>query len=80
MILGGGFYDNNRAFFKGSSVIGGLYITLYSSDVGEHSDVVEHVVVWYYIQLFSDNLGGIFGFFPSCPHRSQLQYWIKSSG
>ena len=35
------------------------YVALYRSDVSEHSDIGEYVVVLYSIQLCIDNLGGI---------------------
>ena len=39
------YYDKTKNFCRGFAAIENLYITLYRSDVSEHSDADEHVVV-----------------------------------
>ena len=53
------FNDNKtKNFCRSFSAIYNLYVAIHRSDLIEHIDFSEHVVVWYSIQLCIDNLGG----------------------
>ena len=79
--MGGLYYDNTKTFYRVFSDIDNLYITLYRSDVSEHSALIKQVAVLSSVQLCISDLGSTcLGFFPFFSHSSQMQYWKKSYG
>ena len=75
------YYEKDKTFFRGSVSIENLYVIFFRSDVTEHCDVSEHVVVWFSVQLRCANVGGfVWNVLHLCPLRIQLRYWLKYYG